>query len=67
MTFLTNVGNSTTANASWTTPGGTSALYQPNEELVDIFTCQKVYVKEDGSLFVQAKSGMPQVCSASFL
>ncbi|KAF8621832.1 hypothetical protein AX15_007457 [Amanita polypyramis BW_CC] len=63
MTLLTSVGNSNTAHAEWTTPGGTSALYQPNEELVDVFTCQKVYAKEDGSLFVQAKSGMPQVYS----
>ena len=65
LTLLTNVGNNTSSYASWTIPGDSSALFKPNEELVDIFTCQKVYANNDGSLYVQSQSGMPQVRQVS--
>ncbi len=61
LTLLTNVGNNNGSYASWTTPGGSTALFKSNEELVDIFTCQKVYANNDGSLYIESPSGMPQV------
>ncbi|KAF8332149.1 glycoside hydrolase family 13 protein [Amanita rubescens] len=61
LTLLTNVGNNASSYASWTTPGGPTALFKQNEELVDVFTCQKVYANNDGSLYVESPSGMPQM------
>ncbi|KAF8735774.1 hypothetical protein AX14_001492 [Amanita brunnescens Koide BX004] len=61
LTLLTNVGNDTNSYTSWDTPGGMSALFQPNQELVDIFTCRKVYANGDGGLHVQSSYGMPQM------
>ena len=59
LALLTNVGSS--GSASWTV---SEALFQPNENLVDVLTCDKVQATSQGGVSVQAVTGLPQVRSA---
>ena len=58
LTLLTNGGSS--SSPSWTI---TDAIYQPNEELVDILTCNKVNADSKGGVAVKGSGGNPQVRS----
>ncbi|KAJ3875393.1 alpha-amylase [Lentinula edodes] len=58
LALLTNGGSSSTE--SWSIPSS-AGLYNANETLVDVLTCDTVITGSDGSLSVTASQGLPKV------
>ncbi|KAA1469760.1 glycoside hydrolase family 13 protein [Dentipellis sp. KUC8613] len=58
LALLTNIGSETSKSVVWNVP---QAGFQPNEELLDVFTCSKVMADGQGGVNVRSEYGMPQM------
>jgi len=58
LTLLTNIGSQGSKSVTWSVP---TAGFSPNEQLVDVLTCNPVNADDKGGVNVVSLYGMPQV------
>lgn len=57
LALFTNIGSESSRSINWKV----DAVFQPNEQLVDVLTCAKVVADENGGVNIPSAYGMPQV------
>ena len=57
LALFTNTGNQSSQSVNWKV----DAVFHPNDQLVDVLTCNKVTADGQGGVNIPSVNGMPQV------